>query len=844
MGGGAPVTQTARHLTPVNATRASGIEPDRNAWRAWLSQRLDGGWRAGEWNPTAWLFTGDPANPATNCRVCAVRACTTITDGARFCYACHQDLRGVDIAEALFVDTHQPSVFKRYMGVAEPTCRVERDGIRCARVAYSGRRGLCLTHSGRWRAHASPLPIEEWARSRAVPLPGLPECAVLGCPRRRVSVAVCDLHYRRWRAECRAGRVRADECERWAARQLPHLGTHQFSLAPLSDTVRLEMRYGLQRRDALGRPIDLPAVRALVRILAEADTLTTVRSADIAPRLRTMGTARAHATDILRAVHAAHDEHRGIDPTRRPVWDLIAVGIPSQFDLDRPRTNNAQAQVDFTPIVQDWLRELTMEWARTVRPVSQRLKQTVWAATIAARTLALRPGGGSDLSTLRFADMTAVVDAFRRANSHTGRPYRDKNRATLLAMFLTVLDFGRSNEMLPGLSAGFGRHPDLRIKFAEDNEDEIGKAIPEPVIAQLDTHVDLFGGDRSYGDWAQDNISAMFRTVYVVLRDTGRRPREVCALPLECLEIDGDEYSLIYHNYKKQRMRRRLPITAATAAEIQTWQRRRAGLHLPESAREWLFPAMTDRASRGHLATNKLTSVMRAWIDAIPVLHGDLPGPDGAPLPFDRALIFPKAFRFSYAQRHADAGVPVEVLKELMDHRAISTTQRYYSVSLKRKREAIKVMGRYVHDRTGAPAAGPLSAYELKSVSVPFGNCREPSNVKAGGKACPIRFQCAGCGFYRPDPSYLPAIEEHVTALKADRETATAMDVDTFVLRNLDEQITAFAQVAATMRHTLDALPADERAEVEQASRILRKARAARGQTQLPVITPSPRRQP
>ncbi len=64
------------------------------------------------------------------------------------------------------------------------------------------------------------------------------------------------------------------------------------------------------------------------------------------------------------------------------------------------------------------------------------------------------------------------------------------------------------------------------------------------------------------------------------------------------------------------------------------------------------------------------------------------------------------------------------------------------------------------------------------------------------------------------------------------------------VVRNLDEQITAFAQVAATMRQTLDSLPADERAEVEQASRILRKARAARGQTQLPVITLSPRRQP
>jgi hypothetical protein len=63
-------------------------------------------------------------------------------------------------------------------------------------------------------------------------------------------------------------------------------------------------------------------------------------------------------------------------------------------------------------------------------------------------------------------------------------------------------------------------------------------------------------------------------------------------------------------------------------------------------------------------------------------------------------------------------------------------------------------------DAEGHPSlfADPL-AYERASVSVPFGNCTEPSKVKAGGGACPIRFQCAGCGFYRPDPSYLPALE-------------------------------------------------------------------------------------
>jgi hypothetical protein len=165
-----------------------------------------------------------------------------------------------------------------------------------------------------------------------------------------------------------------------------------------------------------------------------------------------------------------------------------------------------------------------------------------------------------------------------------------------------------------------------------------------------------------------------------------------------------------------------------------------------------------------------------------------------------------------------------------MDHKDLSVTQGYYTVSLKRKRQAITIMSRYVHDRAGTLIARTSSPtrYELTSVAVPFGNCIEPSNVKAGGKQCPIRFRCAGCGFYRPDPSYLPAIEEHVNALNADRETAHAMDVDDFVIRNLTDQATAFTQIATAMREKVQDLPEAERAEVEAASAVLRKARASR----------------
>src|SRR5262249_56085356 len=59
-------------------------------------------------------------------------------------------------------------------------------------------------------------------------------------------------------------------------------------------------------------------------------------------------------------------------------------------------------------------------------------------------------------------------------------------------------------------------------------------------------------------------------------------------------------------------------------------------------------------------------------------------------------------------------------------------------------------------------------------VAVPFGICTEPSNVKAGGQACPYKFICLGCGHFRSDPSYLPELKSYLQQLLADRERVQA----------------------------------------------------------------------
>ncbi|WP_251020997.1 tyrosine-type recombinase/integrase [Streptomyces sp. ISL-98] len=404
-----------------------------------------------------------------------------------------------------------------------------------------------------------------------------------------------------------------------------------------------------------------------------------------------------------------------------------------------------------------------------------------------------------------FTDASAIVDAFRVALRRDGTLYRSSQRRTLVGCFFQLIDYGRRSGQLNTLAGAFTRHPvEHRIPIEETDEDGIGKAVPETVIRQLDTHLDTLGLGEVQGrrDLPPADRQLLYQTVYILLRDTGRRPLEIAALPHHCLETAQGQISLIWNNHKRHRHRRRLPITESTAQAVRTWQARRPHLQLPAADDAYLFPALSAYSSAGHLNANYISETLRVWVDSLPALYAEGVDAHGNFLPFDRALIYPYAFRHSYAQRHADAGTPVDVLRELMDHRSIAMTQRYYQVSLKRKRAAVTTLSTHVVDRLGQPAASSTSGYELRSVAVPYGGCTEPSNVKAGGASCPIRFQCAGCGFYRPDPSYLPAIEQHINELRADRETAQAMDAAAFVTTALTDQITAFA---STPRETVTA---------------------------------------
>src|SRR5690606_11946332 len=109
-------------------------------------------------------------------------------------------------------------------------------------------------------------------------------------------------------------------------------------------------------------------------------------------------------------------------------------------------------------------------------------------------------------------------------------------------------------------------------------------------IAQLDQHTHLLGQGVCHGRMTPEQVGAMGRAVYELLRDTGRRPYEIAELRTTCLEHDGGDWSLVWDNRKGRRNGRRLPITSDTVETIKTWLAVRDTLELPTGSEPYLFP--------------------------------------------------------------------------------------------------------------------------------------------------------------------------------------------------------------------------------------------------------------
>ena len=205
---------------------------------------------------------------------------------------------------------------------------------------------------------------------------------------------------------------------------------------------------------------------------------------------------------------------------------------------------------------------------------------------------------------------------------------------------------------------------------------------------------------------------------------------------------------------------------------------------------------------------------------------------------FDRLAVIPYAYRHSYAQRHADEGVPPDVLRDLLAARQDRHDTRVLPlVSEKRVRVAIDRVGGHQFDSQGRRVfldirrllANEHARMRVGQVAVPFGICTEPSNVKAGGQACPYKFTCLGCGHFRSDPSYLPELKSYLQQLLADRQRVqAATDLQDWAKAQLtprEEEITQLRQLIRHIEADLDDLTEHDQALIHDAVTVIRKTR-------------------
>ena len=259
------------------------------------------------------------------------------------------------------------------------------------------------------------------------------------------------------------------------------------------------------------------------------------------------------------------------------------------------------------------------------------------------------------------------------------------------------------------------------------------------------------------------------RVAVEIIIDTGRRPEEICRLELDCLNRDGRAApSWSTATGRSSGSGGELPIHEATAELIRDQQDGSGPASRPARVEAGAAAVTGDEPATGQvLRLQHLSGRHREWVTALPELHPTTaptstrrrssPTPTGTPTP--SATRTPASRSTSWPNF------------SIID--SYESTRCYYRVKEVRLREAVDKVTAMQFDRHGSAsgASGHHASgrrtrpHAIGSVVVPFGTCSEPSNVAAGGGACPLRFRCVGCDHFSTDVSYLPELAAYLDDL-------------------------------------------------------------------------------
>src|SRR5215211_206652 len=795
-----------RATAAASADGSAGLDSGRSIAR--LAGLLDPVFLAeAGWDAARLVLEPPPAHRLLGRPICQAQGCSTTAAGRnRICQSCSRRLAASGLAE----DQLGLLPARGYPAHGPDACRV--DG--CGRGWISAAAGLCLAHLD--QRIETGLTVEQFCTdAQPQPLPAHPGCSVASCPRQRRhrDSLYCEPHQLRLRTARRA--YEGFDEARWRLVDPPIGRGGQISLRGLAPLVVMEVLVGLQQRCHNDRVRTKEAdLRAVVDDLRrqQVQSLADYVSAEQAS-MAFKGVVNSLTSHARRALANPETE---VDADE---WDLAIFGH--------------SGTVSFTTITQQWLREAAKRWAaedlprRRVRAgrrtsVGLSVRHHIGALARLSESLRMRPDRGEIPTALGRADLEAFLArlAFLESTSQLSTDARIRVVREVRAVLTRVRAAGLTRP--GGVAGGLGEDFTVGVTDVPDE--------PEPAATGRDLPAEIL---RLICGQLDTVTSPVMRTAIELIIDTGRRPEEICDLAFDCLARDGDGFAaLVYDNHKANRLGRRLPISEHTATAITT-QQQRVRDRYPDTAVGDLKLLPTDRRNpdgRRAITAFSLAFHQRTWVDRMPVLATS----DG--IEFDKRRIVLYAYRHSYAQRHADAGVPIDVLRELMDHRKLDTTKGYYAVGDNRRRDAVDRVAALQFDRHGkrvwrqAQALLDSARRAIGETVVPFGVCTEPSNVQAGGHACPYRFRCAGCDHFRTDVSYLPDLHAYLDDLLRNRERLLAAnDIDDWARTEAtpsDEEVTRIRRLISRINADLDELTPEDRAQIEHAVAAVRRHRS------------------
>jgi len=315
------------------------------------------------------------------------------------------------------------------------------------------------------------------------------------------------------------------------------------------------------------------------------------------------------------------------------------------------------------------------------------------------------------------------------------RNYSSNYKRELMCRLRVLLDDVRANGWEPGLP---GDATYYRGEMPREST-TLPRFIDEHVMRQI---------ERPENIARLDDLT--IRTAVIVLIKTGLRAVDLTRLRLDPIVRDASGAPvLLYYNHKLKR-EAALPVDDVVLAAIRE-QQEAVGERYPAGS-PWLLPSpLVNPNGNSPLSTATLGKRIHEWL-----AEGDVRDAQG-----HHVKVTPHQFRHTIATRMINNGVPLEVIRRLLDHSTTSMTQVYARLSdqtLKREwlkyNERVNIKGDVIQiDPAGIvnDAAWMKERLSRTKQTLPNGYCGLPLQ-----QSCPHPNACLTCDNFLTTEQFLP----------------------------------------------------------------------------------------